>query len=71
MIEDEKLNHHGHSGKPKDNPILSGLLNLKLQIDGTWSYEEGTQILTMDTTAYGFGQSQHETISIRTTGREN
>ena len=46
------------------------LLNMKIPLHGRWSYEDVTQILTLDITAVGFGTSKQEVIQITTTGRE-
>ena len=46
------------------------LLNMKIPLHGQWSYEDMTRILTLDITASGFGTTNHEVISIVTTGQE-
>lgn len=46
------------------------LLNMQSSISGTWKYEEHTEILTLNLIAHGLGKEFHETIQIRTTGRE-
>jgi hypothetical protein len=50
---------------------MAGLATMRMPVQGSWSYDRGTQMLTLDMTASGFGQTNREVITIRTTGREN
>lgn len=45
---------------------LGNLLNRKFPFTGSWTYELGTQILEMNTTATAFGNQANETIRIMT-----
>jgi len=44
---------------------------MRIPFHGSWSYDRGTQILTIETsTGVVVGQQQNDTIRIRATGRE-
>jgi hypothetical protein len=43
---------------------------MRIPLYGSWSYDRGTQILTIQTSAVAFGQQRSDTITIRATGRE-
>jgi hypothetical protein len=61
----------GLAGQIAGQMGMSGLLTMRIPIHGAWSYDRGTQILTIETsTGVVFGQQQNDTIRIRTTGRE-
>jgi hypothetical protein len=49
---------------------MGGLLTMRIPVHGSWSYDQGTQVLTLELSASGFGQQTHDTVKIRTTGRE-
>lgn len=46
------------------------VLSTRVPVHGSWSYDEGTQYLTIDIVAEAFGRQQHDTIRIHATGRE-
>ncbi|MCK4821247.1 hypothetical protein KA005_36110, partial [bacterium] len=50
---------------------MGGLFTMRIPVNGSWSYNRGTQTLTLEIYASGFGQQTHDTVRIRTTGREN
>ena len=49
---------------------MEGILNMRIPVQGNWSYDRGSQILTLNMTASGFGQQNTDIVRIRTTGRE-
>lgn len=49
---------------------FGNIMNMRFPIAGSWSYEQGTQLLTLNITAYGFGQQNTDVVRIRTTGKE-
>ena len=46
------------------------LLNIRAPLRGSWTYEEVTEILTMDVASEFMGQTRREVLQIRTTGKE-
>jgi hypothetical protein len=50
---------------------MTGLLTTRLPVQGSWLYDRGAHVLTLDMTASGFGQTNREVVTIRATGREN
>jgi hypothetical protein len=61
----------GLLGQIAGQTAMSGVLSMRIPIHGSWSYDRGTQILTIQTsTGVVFGQQQNDTITIRATGRE-
>ena len=49
---------------------MANLLDIQSSISGSWGYDDHTQILTLNMTAHGLGQSFQETIHVQTTGEE-
>jgi TIR domain len=49
---------------------MEGLFTMRIPVHGSWSYDQGTQILAIEMNAAAFGQQTMETIRIHTTGRE-
>jgi hypothetical protein len=49
---------------------LGNLLSMRIPVYGTWSYDRGSKILTIEVTAKALGQQQHDTIRIHATGLE-
>jgi hypothetical protein len=50
---------------------VGGILNMRIPIHGSWSYERGAQLLTIETsTAVIAGRQQNDTIMVRATGYE-
>jgi hypothetical protein len=66
-----KMNQGGPFGTILQDEGIGDLLNMNIPIQGTWTYEEGTQILTIEVIARGFGQQHHDVVKIKTTGHEN
>lgn len=61
----------GMAGQIAGQMGMSGLLNMRIPFHGSWTYDRGTQILTIETsTGVVLGQQQNDTIRIRATGRE-
>lgn len=60
----------GLAGQMAGEMGMSGLLSMRIPVHGTWSYERGSQILTIEMTAEALGQQQQDTIRIRATGHE-
>lgn len=60
----------GVAGQLSEQMGMGGLLTMRIQVHGSWSYDLGTQLLTLVLIASGFGQQTHDTVNIRTTGRE-
>lgn len=50
---------------------MGHLLNVNAPVRGNWTYEEVTEILTIDVTSEFMGQTRHEVVQIRTTGKEH
>jgi TIR domain len=50
---------------------MEALLRTRSSVTGDWSYEEGTEMLTVNLVAHGMGQDFSETIQIRMTGHES
>jgi hypothetical protein len=71
MEGDGGLSNSGSfAGIPVD-PELTHLLTMRIPINGSWSYDQGSKTLTITTsTAVVFGQQQSDTIRILTTGYE-
>jgi hypothetical protein len=49
---------------------MGHFLNLEAPVRGKWTYEEVTEILTIDVTSEFMGQTNHQVVQIRTTGKE-
>ena len=49
---------------------MGHFLNMNAPVRGKWTYEEVTEILTIDVTSEFMGQRSHQVLQIRTTGRE-
>jgi tetratricopeptide (TPR) repeat protein len=47
-----------------------GLRNMRIPFHGNWSYDKGTEMLTINSVVTVMGREDRETIRIRTTGRE-
>lgn len=52
------------------DPSVHELFSMHIPVHGNWSYDDGTQMLTLETVASGFGQTQRDVVGIHTTGRE-
>jgi hypothetical protein len=50
---------------------LGSLLQTQIPIAGNWSYEAGTRMLELNTTASGYGTQGSDTIRIIATGHES
>ena len=64
------VSQSGVAGPLADQMGMGGLLTMCVPFHGSWSYDQGTQVLTLETSVSAFGPQQRETIKIRTTGRE-
>jgi hypothetical protein len=61
----------GLAGQFASQMGMSGLLSMRIPLNGSWSYERGSKTLTIETsTGVVFGQQQNDTIRIRATGHE-
>lgn len=49
---------------------MGHLLNMNAPVRGRWTYEETTEILTIDVISEFMGQTRHDVVQIRTTGKE-
>jgi hypothetical protein len=49
---------------------MERLFTMRIRVHGEWSYDQGTQTLTLELNAAGFGQRTADTVRIQTTGRE-
>ena len=49
---------------------LGNLLSMRIPVHGTWSYDRGSKILTIEIIAEALNQRQHDTIRIHASGRE-
>ncbi len=49
---------------------VEGILSMRVPVQGNWSYDRGSQVLTLNVTASMFGQQNTDMVRIRTTGRE-
>jgi len=48
---------------------LQNLLNIEFRVEGSWSFEPGTRILTINLVVHGLGQVQRESVQIHAPGR--
>jgi len=61
----------GVAGQMANQMGMGGVLNMRIPFHGSWSYDHGSQTLTIETaTNTVFGQQQNDTIRIRATGHE-
>lgn len=60
----------GLAGQMAGELGMGDLLSMRIPVHGTWSYERGSRILTIEMTAEALGQRQDDTIRIRATGHE-
>ncbi|MGA8863301.1 MAG: hypothetical protein WBM09_03075 [Gallionella sp.] len=65
------ISQSGLAGQLAAQIGMTGLLTMRIPVHGSWSYDQGTQLLTLELSASGFGQQTHDTVMIRTTGHEN
>ena len=49
---------------------LRQLMEMDVPIHGSWSYDQVTKVLTLETSTSILGQKQDDTVKIKTTGRE-
>jgi len=57
-------------GFAAQDPVLAQALSMRFPITGTWSYDDREEILKLDTTSTFMNQSNHEVVTIHTTGQE-
>lgn len=61
----------GMAGQIASQMGMGGVLSMRIPFHGSWSYDQGSQTLTIETaTNTVFGQQQNDTIRIRATGHE-
>lgn len=65
-----RLEATGTLGQIAD-PSMRELFDMRIPIHGNWYYDDGTQMLTLETVSSGFGQIQQDLVNIHTTGREH
>ncbi len=65
------ISNSGVVGQIAGQMGMSGLLSMRIPFHGSWSYDRGLKILTIETsTGVVFGQQHNDTIRIRATGHE-
>lgn len=64
------IEQSGVAGEIADLLGMGGILSTRIPAHGSWSYDQRSQILTLNVTATGIGPKNTEILRIRTTGRE-
>jgi hypothetical protein len=68
---DGGISDSGLAGQLAGEMGMSGLMSMRIPLHGSWSYDRGSQTLTIETsTSVVFGRQQNDTIRIRATGHE-
>lgn len=61
----------GAAGELAQQMGMSGVLSMRVPVHGRWTYDEGSELLTIEmTTGVVMGQTHSDTIRIHTTGRD-
>jgi hypothetical protein len=49
---------------------IGHLADMRARVEGSWEYDEGTDVLTLDMTVSSFGQVSNEVIQVKMTGKD-